>query len=225
MKWSWIAFSPCPFQTISSANQVKSNGRWVFFCYFAFFFFLYCVFFVVVVFFCSYIITAWSGSGTTTCIPAAFFLSPWHWQVTGKKLLWPTWRRSAAGSWGTLLSCSLVSGVAVLLSCWSRFPQSRRSLFPWRWYSLCSRSISARPWSRRSAQPAACCGLAGSPRVPDPAGQQLCGSGDLWKTQKRPHNLKRGKTEKRKKMQLSGFCAFFETSPTLFPRLCSPCHW
>lgn len=50
MKWSWIAFSPCPFQTISSANQVKSNGRWVFFCYFAFFF-LYCVFFVVVVFF------------------------------------------------------------------------------------------------------------------------------------------------------------------------------
>lgn len=132
-------------------------------------------------------------------VSLGLFLSPWHWQVIEKKLLLPMWRRSAAGSWGTLLSCSLVSGVAVLLSCWSRSPQSRRSLFPWRWDSLCWHSISARPWSHRSALPGACCGLAGSPQVPDPAGQQLCGSADLWKIRKHPHNLEREKMKQRKK--------------------------
>lgn len=66
MKWIWITFLPSPFQSISSANQVESNER---FFYFAF---LCCVLCWVFFIFHNCIVTAWSGSGTTICIPVAF---------------------------------------------------------------------------------------------------------------------------------------------------------
>lgn len=70
MKWIWITFSTSTFQSISSANQVKSNGRFFLFCFFVLCFVF--VFFFFLFIFRNHIVTAWSGSGTTICIPVAF---------------------------------------------------------------------------------------------------------------------------------------------------------